>query len=1000
MPAGPGSEMANLEKHVTSLHTGPELPRLLAPLVQQWAASDYDGVTATTHALLQHWFHAEHEGAAFHPAQRLAIETAIYVHEVLRRELPTDGNFLHALHDRLGAPEDRDALFAPWWAEALPRYGFKLATGTGKTWVLQALLVWQVLNRLALDQGWHRDLPESERAWRREAFSTRCLVVTPGLVVHGRLLDALLGPEDARGNRHLDQSDLRRFRGLFLPPDHTDAFFSAFRPLDGRQVHESTPQPEAFALLVNWQALMDRTGDEDEAEHPADLLDSPKYGGVTERGNPRFMVLRDWLAEAPDLVVYNDEAHHTHTNKGAQGAEEGAWEEALTLIRTEQQGRHGKTQGFRGDFSATPYFQVSAGRGKAKRPVKKWFPHILCDYGLAQAQRDMLVKQIWLVKDGRLPEGEIPRAEDGQLTETQRALIEVGLAKRKWVEDGFAPLNLGSTPKLLVVAEDTAIADQVKTYLDTQRVGDFGLKPNGTAVLHSGKKGQLKPEEYEDLRRRIFAADRRDDLQVIVNVAMLQEGFDVNSICVIVFLRAGEASILVEQVIGRGLRLMFRQETADPAIWAAKVEALRRLQAHDEPGNAFDMLYLVDHPKFRRLVQETLEGEGLAIGEGEVDEGEPPTGELLTIEQDPDRCPNRDLAWPLGFVREDPPLPDVRQLLEYHFKPFGDANMLALLRKDEGVLLSKTHVESGTQVAFLLQLSAEAQTALANMADQLVAGRSRNQAWLSAQWSEMLEVVERVALRHLFPKADFDPLNRPEDARVLRRNDVTAHLRKQLEDARDHWLSEILREHPSGLDVSGWGWGSWPELDGRSPVLRGREGRQIPNQRCLFPVVFETPQGGGFERAFIERVLERSGEVLAWTKPLERRHSLRVPYRTRFGEMSRYWPDFLIRTAEAMWVIETKAARDRDQASIWDKARATQEWCRTASQVPPPALHPAGTSWSQPQPWRYAILFDDDWNREQEAFTLLATRAEAKTLAYLRGQGWTEEGSLLSLMQE
>lgn len=989
--------MANLEKQVKALHATPILPPLLQPRVKDWADGGYEGTTRHTQALLRHWFHTEHEEAAFHPAQRMAVETAIYVHEVLGRDLPTEGGCLHELHARLGAPEDRDDLFAPWWQETLPRYGFKLATGTGKTWVLQALLVWQVLNRLAVDQGWDQGLAPEERTWRTRAFSARCLVVTPGLVVHGRLLDAFLGTEDERGNRHLDKADLRRFRELFLPADYREAFFGAFRALDGRAVLETTPQPEAFALVVNWQALMDRSGEEDEAGSPADLLDIPKYGSVTDRGNPRFLVLREWLAAAPDLVIYNDEAHHTHTN---QGGEEGVWEAALTAIRAEQQAIHGTASGFRGDFSATPFFQVSAGRGKAKQPVRKWFPHILCDYGLGQAQRDMLVKQLWIVKDSRLADGEIPRSEDGQLTETQRALIEVGLAKRIWVEEAFKVLGVVSTPKLLVVAEDTQIADKVVDYLEQDRVGDFGLRSGGTAVLHSGRKGALKPDEYEALRRRIFAADRRDDLQVIVNVAMLQEGFDVNSICVIVFLRAGESSILVEQVIGRGLRLMFRRENVEPELWAAKVEALGLLKTHKEPLNAFDMLYLVDHPKFRNIVRQSMEADGVAVGEGEVDENHSAAGDLITVPVDASRVPSRDLAWPLGFVREDPPLPDVRELLKHGFKPFGDQGTLNLLRKNPGVLLSKEHVETGTQVGFTVQLSAEAQTALAKMAELLVNGRSKGQTWLSAQWAEMLEVVERVASIHLFPKTDFNPLKREDDARVLRSNAVTAHLRKQLEDARDHWLETVQKAHPSEVGVSGWGWASDPELDGRVPVLRGRDSRRIPGARCVFPSVFETAQGGGFEKAFLQNVLEKSADVLAWHKPLERRHSLFLHYRTRFGELSRYWPDFVVRTQDTLWLIETKAAKDKELASIWDKARAALEWCRTASQVEPPLFHPDGTPWTQAQVWRYGILFDDAWNREPALFTLLAQQAESHTKAVLRGQGWTEEGSLLSQMDD
>ena len=603
------------------------------------------------------------------------------------------------------------------------------------------------------------------------------------------------------------------------------------------------------------------------------------------------------------------------------------------------------------------------------------------------------------MKDPRLPEGEVPRSEDGHLTDSQKALIDVGLAKRHWIEQDFTSHHIPMMPKLMVVAENTALADEAVTFMERERLGEHGLLPDSVAVLHSGKKGDLKKDEYDALRRRIFAADSRDNLQVIVNVAMLQEGFDVNSICVIVFLRAGESAILVEQVIGRGLRLMFREEKW-PELWPQKVEDVEHLRAHKAPDTALDMLFLVDHPKFRQKLREFEEAEGLDIGEGEVDEQRGALGDLLTVEVDQTRVPGCDMAWPLGFVREDPPLPDVRDLLKDEgFKPYGDQNVLDALRLQKGVVFTKEHVVTETQVVWTADLSAEAQATLANLANSLVDGR-KGQSWLSDQWSGMVDVVQRVAKKHLFPGTTFDPLERPEDARVLRQEPVRQHLLKQLQDARDRWLSKLYENHPSEVGVIDWGWASSPELDGRTPILRGRESRKVDNQRCVFPSFFEATQGGGLERDFIQQVLEKSGEVNAWFKPLERRHSLAISYRTRFGELSRYWPDFLVRTGDDIWLIETKAARDRELTVIWDKAKAALAWCRTASEVLPPTEHPDGSAWSQPKKWRYAILFDDSWDRKSASFTVLAGQAEAHTLAFLRGQGEVQEGSLLSLMKE
>ena len=70
------------------------------------------------------------------------------------------------------------------------------ATGTGKTWVLQALMVWQILNA--------NRAPDSDR------YTKNFLVVAPGLIVYDRLLDAFMGKE-RDGKRDFTISDLSIF---------------------------------------------------------------------------------------------------------------------------------------------------------------------------------------------------------------------------------------------------------------------------------------------------------------------------------------------------------------------------------------------------------------------------------------------------------------------------------------------------------------------------------------------------------------------------------------------------------------------------------------------------------------------------------------------------------------------------------------------------------------------------------------------------------------------
>ena len=61
------------------------------------------------------------------------------------------------------------------------------------------------------------------------------------------------------------------------------------------------------------------------------------------------------------------------------------------------------------------------------------------------------------------------------------------------------------------------------------------------------------------VKERLFNIDKYESPKVIVSVLMLREGFDVNNICVIVPLRSTQSAILLEQTVGRGLRLMWRE---------------------------------------------------------------------------------------------------------------------------------------------------------------------------------------------------------------------------------------------------------------------------------------------------------------------------------------------------------------------------------------------------------------------------------------------------------
>ena len=87
--------------------------------------------------------------------------------------------------------------------------------GTGKTWVLNALLIWQYLNAKYYDP-----------AFAPVKYTKNFLIIAPGLIVYERLLDAFKGKEQPDKTRDFNTSDIKQNEELFLPDRYRDDIYS------------------------------------------------------------------------------------------------------------------------------------------------------------------------------------------------------------------------------------------------------------------------------------------------------------------------------------------------------------------------------------------------------------------------------------------------------------------------------------------------------------------------------------------------------------------------------------------------------------------------------------------------------------------------------------------------------------------------------------------------------------------------------------------------------
>ena len=89
---------------------------------------------------------------------------------------------------------------------------------------------------------------------------------------------------------------------------------------------------------------------------------------------------------------------------------------------------------------------------------------------------------------------------------------------------------------------------------------------------------------------RLLKVEHRDEpTEIVIHVNMLKEGWDVTNLYTIVPLRAANAKVLIEQSIGRGLRLPYGRRTGVTAVERLNIVAHDKFQeiidAANRPGS-------------------------------------------------------------------------------------------------------------------------------------------------------------------------------------------------------------------------------------------------------------------------------------------------------------------------------------------------------------------------------------------------------------------------------
>lgn len=279
---------------------------------------------------------------------------------------------------------------------------------------------------------------------------------------------------------------------------------------------------------------------------------------ATKKGGPKIRNLQETLGESyfdhlkslPDLVLLMDECHRYRADAGVR-----ALNELKPLIGLE--------------LTATPFLDRAAGPA--------WFKNIIYDYPLASAIEDGFVKdpavatQVDFDPTG-FDAGELERLklEDG-IRLHEETKIELDTYARQTGRHRVKPF-------MLVIARDTTHAAALKERIEDSQF--FGGAYAGKVIQVDST---TKKQEEEVVARLLKVEHPDEPTEIVIHVNMLKEGWDVNNLFTIVPLRAANARTLIEQSIGRGLRLPYGLRTGVEAV---------------------DRLTIVAHDKFQEIIEE------------------------------------------------------------------------------------------------------------------------------------------------------------------------------------------------------------------------------------------------------------------------------------------------------------------------------------------------------------------------------------------------------------
>jgi len=670
----------------------------------------------------------------------------------------------------------------------------------------------------------------------------------------------------------------------------------------------------------------------------------------------------DYLAGLDDLVLLMDESHRYRASAGVK-----AINELKPILGLE--------------LTATP--QIESGGGKTKL-----FENVIYSYPLATALDDGFVKIPAVVTRENFKASNYDDAalEDLKLEDGIRVHEETKGQLAIYAQENGRPVV---KPFMLVVAQNTAEADRLLEKL----TGDafLGGRYKGRVItVHSN---QSREENDETVQQLLSVEDAANPTEIVIHVNMLKEGWDVTNLYTIVPLRAANSKKLVEQSVGRGLRLPYGRRTGVFAVDRLNIVSHDRfdeiVNAANDP-NSIIRAQVVIGRDIPDKAQKTVQVESkLAAALTSFDSGAASAQSLFA--SDEERTAARDVLRvlenaPRALRTADLSRPEVQQEIVDRLRlevsgsqgvlADGTGNVLdlaAVVKKTAGLIADLTIdipriivVPKGNVTARYLDFDLDTSRwpRYAAVAKDIVIQHLTDHERYKLVSGDGIVAEKRLEDYLVFGLIDYDEISYDETAYLLYKlsGQAVAHLQSylkpeevenvlqyhrkamvqlihgQMEEHFEQTASEYeARVSPGFVTIQ-------PQLVAVSADEAARDFRLgMEDKSEITGLLFQgfrkclqtfCKYSSDPERVF-SIVLEDDSEVKKWFRPTMR--DINIYYKS--GSVERkYQPDFIVESAAGKWICETKKASEMNDTEVLAKATAAALWCRHATEA-------TGESW-------------------------------------------------------